>query len=170
MPPYPKDADGNPLCRWCNGPLSGRRTSWCSQKCVDEYELRYDSKRQRREIRKRDKGVCAICTLDTEGFKVEFKRLYFDAIEEGQRYVHVEALLRIPTCVAFLEQHRMTGKDVRFKRHGMMDFWEMDHTIPVIEGGGGVDLSGLRTLCRPCHRDVTKALAARRAEQRRKPS
>jgi 5-methylcytosine-specific restriction endonuclease McrA len=45
--------------------------------------------------------------------------------------------------------------------------WGMDHTIPVCEGGGCCDLSNLRTLCLPCHRKETAALAKRRAELRR---
>jgi len=44
--------------------------------------------------------------------------------------------------------------------------WDMDHTVPVIEGGGEVGLDGLRTLCVPCHRHVTRELRARLAEAR----
>lgn len=29
--------------------------------------------------------------------------------------------------------------------------WEMDHIIPVSEGGGLCGLDGYRTLCPPCH-------------------
>jgi 5-methylcytosine-specific restriction endonuclease McrA len=43
----------------------------------------------------------------------------------------------------------------------------MDHTVPVIEGGGEAGLDNLRTLCQPCHKSVTADLAKRRAEQRR---
>jgi 5-methylcytosine-specific restriction endonuclease McrA len=46
-------------------------------------------------------------------------------------------------------------------------FWEADHVVPVVEGGGGCRLENLRTLCVPCHKRVTRALAARRAEARR---
>jgi 5-methylcytosine-specific restriction protein A len=45
--------------------------------------------------------------------------------------------------------------------------WEMDHIIPVIEGGGSCGLENLRTLCIPCHREVTKELARRRSRARR---
>lgn len=45
--------------------------------------------------------------------------------------------------------------------------WEMDHILPVSEGGGECGLENLRTLCRPCHRRETAALAGRRAEARR---
>jgi 5-methylcytosine-specific restriction endonuclease McrA len=47
------------------------------------------------------------------------------------------------------------------------EWWDMDHLVPVIEGGGGCGLDNLRTLCIPCHRAETRALAARRAAARR---
>jgi len=50
---------------------------------------------------------------------------------------------------------------------GMHGAWEMDHVVPVAEGGGCCSLDGLRTLCRPCHRRVTAELAGRLAERRR---
>jgi 5-methylcytosine-specific restriction endonuclease McrA len=46
-------------------------------------------------------------------------------------------------------------------------YWEADHTIPVIEGGGECGLEGLRTLCSGCHKLETAALAARRAQRRK---
>jgi len=45
--------------------------------------------------------------------------------------------------------------------------WEADHIVPVVEGGGGCGLENIRTLCVPCHRRETAALAARRAAARR---
>lgn len=50
---------------------------------------------------------------------------------------------------------------------GLLSLFEMDHIVPVIEGGGACGLENLRTLCSVCHRKETAALAARRAEARR---
>lgn len=46
--------------------------------------------------------------------------------------------------------------------------WEVDHIIPVCEGGGACGLDNLRTLCLWCHRKETAKLAARRAQRRRR--
>lgn len=40
--------------------------------------------------------------------------------------------------------------------------WEADHAVPICEGGA-LALHNLRTLCRPCHRRVTRELRARLA-------
>jgi 5-methylcytosine-specific restriction endonuclease McrA len=118
-------------------------------------------------VKKRDRGVCAACGLDTEAFREELKRRYFEAYPQTHSYIHATVLGKSPTVLAWLEQHGMTIKDVVFTSRGMKDFWQADHTLPVIEGGGGAHWSELRTLCSACHRQETKALAARRAEQRR---
>jgi hypothetical protein len=46
-------------------------------------------------------------------------------------------------------------------------WWEADHIVPVVEGGGECGIDGYRTLCVPCHKTVTANLAARLAEKRR---
>jgi 5-methylcytosine-specific restriction endonuclease McrA len=53
------------------------------------------------------------------------------------------------------------------KARGLLRLFEMDHIVPVVEGGGSCGLENLRTLCVPCHRRVTAELAARRAQARR---
>lgn len=164
--PFPKDEEGKPLCRWCKGPLEGRRISWCSDKCVEDYKDRYHASWQRRQVKKRDKGICAICGLDTHAFREELKRRYWAAFP-GDRYIHVTLLAKSPECLAWLEQHGMTLKDVKFSRKGMRSFWQADHTLPVVEGGGGSHWQELRTLCSACHRKETAALAKRRAQARK---
>jgi len=54
-----------------------------------------------------------------------------------------------------------------FAFSGTQHLWEADHWPPVAEGGGGAPLSGLRTLCLPCHGKATAELAARLATKRR---
>jgi 5-methylcytosine-specific restriction endonuclease McrA len=44
--------------------------------------------------------------------------------------------------------------------------WEADHIVPIVEGGK-LDRTNLRTLCRACHKQVTRELRARLAAKRR---
>lgn len=53
---------------------------------------------------------------------------------------------------------------------GLRGRWEMDHIVPVVEGGGACGLENLRTLCPDHHREATAALAKRRADRRRQAS
>lgn len=46
-------------------------------------------------------------------------------------------------------------------------FWEADHITPVVEGGGQCGLENYRTLCVPCHRDVTKKLRKKMASHKK---
>ena len=48
--------------------------------------------------------------------------------------------------------------------------WQADHIVPVYRGGGRCGLENLRTLCTPCHADVTKQQAKDRAAMRCDPS
>jgi 5-methylcytosine-specific restriction endonuclease McrA len=37
-----------------------------------------------------------------------------------------------------------------------VDRWEADHTLAVVNGGGGVSLDGYQTLCVDCHKKKTR--------------
>jgi 5-methylcytosine-specific restriction endonuclease McrA len=60
------------------------------------------------------------------------------------------------------------------KAHGIppgrscSDWWDADHIVPVVEGGGECGLSNFRTLCIPCHKKETKRLHGRLAVERKK--
>ena len=43
----------------------------------------------------------------------------------------------------------------------------MEHRLAVVDGGGECGLDNLITLCVPCHKESTRALAARRAADRK---
>ena len=47
--------------------------------------------------------------------------------------------------------------------------WQADHVVPVYRGGGLCGLENLRTLCTPCHADVTRQQAKDRATARCAP-
>ena len=57
-----KASDGQPLCLVCGVPLTGRRTSYCS----DEHRIINNPGLMRQQVWERDRGVCALCGLDTK--------------------------------------------------------------------------------------------------------
>jgi 5-methylcytosine-specific restriction protein A len=75
-----------------------------------------------------------------------------------------------------MERHYMAlsahaRRRVRERDHGVCALcgvtgeWEADHIIPLAEGGTN-ELSNYRTLCVPCHKAETRALAGRLAQRR----
>ncbi|MEE9367190.1 MAG: HNH endonuclease signature motif containing protein [Dehalococcoidales bacterium] len=143
------------MCRWCGGGLSGRRRSWCSDECVAEYLVRADPAYARARVSERDHGVCALCGRDT----ARLQQFWY----KGKHYLHrlwkkdhvmgrdlIKAWRRMRTA-SLGTDYRATG------------YWDMDHIVPVVKGGGGCGLDNLRTLCIPCHRGETADLARRRA-------
>jgi 5-methylcytosine-specific restriction endonuclease McrA len=130
-------------CRWCGepilhgpGPKQGRadfRRRW-HPACVAAYEAS-DPRVLRTTVRKRDRGVCCSCGVDTNRLRRELRG-------KGRA-----AKLR---ALGF---------------HPRRSLWELDHVVPLIEGGdhGG---SNLQTLCVPCHRRKSAVEARSRACRR----
>lgn len=143
----PRDGDGNPLCRWCRGPIKRPRRTFCSAACVEEWRIRTQPAYLRHRTEQRDHGVCARCGLDTAALKAELK-----------------TLLRCWKKAGHPKQHPYRD---RMQALGLRDvtsaLWEAHHVTAVIEGGGECGLDGIETLCRWCHRRETAELAARRA-------
>lgn len=155
--PYRRDAEGRPLCRWCGVVVEPPRLWWCSDGCVGQYRERYDSAYQRKLVLARDHGICQGCGLDCVALAREVGRLYRVSGEEAAKQRLIESGLR-PT-------------DLRFKgrrKDRLRPLWDADHIVPVVEGGGGVGPDGLRTLCKECHRAVTRELMARRKKASRR--
>ena len=98
---------------------------------------RTDAGYLREQVYLRDRGVCALCGLDTEALRKDKRKLDYAA-------------------------RRRFEKDWGGRRH----LWDADHIVPVAEGGGECDLSNMRTLCLQCHRTVT-GRAAKTAGERR---
>lgn len=96
----------------------------------------------RRKVFERDRGVCAQCGIDTEYFRRQLPNGDYKAAAE------------------FAKQYGVPAGRVR------TDWWDADHRVPVIEGGGECTLDNMRTLCIPCHKKETAALARRRARDR----
>jgi 5-methylcytosine-specific restriction enzyme A len=129
---------GRALCRWCLMEiLAKRRRTFCSEFCVHQWRLRSDPGYLRDQVLARDRGVCALCATDTLAAFLDLQRS------------------RGPARAEALTLWGM--KSVTARR----SLWDADHIRPVAEGGGQCDLDNLRTLCLPCHREVTADLRRR---------
>lgn len=160
-PGYPRGPDGKPVCRWCEGPLPKGRRSFCSQRCVDEFVVRSDGNSVRRLVHARDHGVCAHCGIDCDALEKLVRRL--NRSKDPVDRAKIGPLGRELRARGFVVRLRDDGQYIGLHT----SLWDADHIVPVIEGGGVCGLANLRTLCKPCHRNETRALARRRADQRR---
>lgn len=133
--------NGRGICRWCRIEVPKGRRTFCSEDCVHEWRLRTDPGYLRDQVLQRDRGICAVCGLNT----IEFYRR-FQLVPMRKRKALRKQL------------------DLHAKRRS---FWDADHIIPVAEGGGECDLSNIRTLCLWCHQEHTAKLHLRLKEKRR---
>jgi 5-methylcytosine-specific restriction protein A len=122
-------------CRWCKRVVTGRRRTFCSDACVHEWRLRSSTSYLRECVLRRDRGICALCGIDT----IRWRR----------------SVLRLPL------PKRLAELAVLRIIKGRKSWWEADHIQPVVEGGDS-NLENLRTLCVICHRGVTVELRLRR--------
>lgn len=149
------------LCRGCGQPVGKGRRTWCSDACVQRALIKLDPSVARFSVHERDHGICARCGFDADKAGRIIERLRSDLWRHDGRSVNWDA-----TIDALQVLHRAFG--VRASHWSRTyHLWEADHILPVVEGGGGCELENYRTLCLACHRAETKALAARRARQRR---
>ncbi len=123
-------------CRWCGAEVPKGRLTFCGAACVHEWKLRTDPGYLREQVFARDRGVCALCAVDTEALRKNKRKLDYAVRKQFE-------------------------KDWGLRRN----LWDADHILPVCQGGGECDLGNMRTLCLKCHRQVTKSLARGAASQ-----
>jgi len=137
-----KNENGNTLCRWCNNPVLPPRRTMCSDECAHEIKLRANSRYLRRCVFKRDKGICAICSIDTKNIAKE--ALQINLIQDKELQLE------------YLKKHNISSKRKIHRRKLGGGLWDADHIVAVKNGGGQCGLDNLRTLCISCHKNVTK--------------
>jgi len=166
-------------CTWCGEPVGRGRTTWCSQACVEAFQLRCDPQSIRRHIEQTRPLVCAICGRDIAWLK----NLHLRASLAHTADYHIDQPCYHPGHTWDKRWMNRRGRKNRRRiarwarlgrrlaqwlaRRGLTGIWEADHIVPVVEGGGLAPPDGYRCLCIPCHRAETAALAARRAVARR---
>jgi 5-methylcytosine-specific restriction endonuclease McrA len=143
------------LCRWCGLDVkrfSTRRQTFCSDECVQEHLIRSDPAVARKKVYKREKGICQKCGLDCSKWFGEFKRQInrfpWEAREQkAKEYFELFGVPYVPDW-----KHRST-------------FWDVDHIVEVVNGGGLCGLDNLQLLCIPCHRAKTVELNKSRGKK-----
>ena len=172
----PKGPNGRNLCRKCQTEVPRGRLTFCSDKCVDDWKMLSDPQHVRGLVLNRDHGICAVCGVDADSarrdvnnrmcgqvgdlaYREERKRL--DAISYADTMKNHRAAEEARSKAAFQGYEKFQG--LRLRR----TWWEADHIIPVVEGGGGAQtLDAYQTLCVPCHKIKTSEMVSRRAKQK----
>jgi 5-methylcytosine-specific restriction enzyme A len=129
-----RDEQGNLICRWCRRPVAPPRRTFCGDSCVHEWKIRSSPWYVRREVKKRDKGICRLCGFNVVKAHREWTRAKPPAGDRAARRAWRAARPR----------------------------WEADHIVPVADGGGECGLDNYRLLCRACHVRVTLEWRANR--------
>ena len=149
-------------CTWCAADVPKGRKMWCSQRCVDRFNLTQPHG-QLAALDARDHGRCRLCGLDTERLRAAVQRWL---ARHGNRARHPETRRRLADLLTL----RGLATSERSLAHLLDErrcWWDGDHTIPIVDGGHPCDMRNLRTLCWWCHRRETSEAATRRAERRR---
>lgn len=132
----PINDEGYRCCRYCSQSVKPPKRTFCSKNCVHEYRLRSNGNYLRQQVYLRDRGICAICKLDTKKLATQLTLL---DINDPQREI-------------LLTQHNIHKKrKIKLRKNGG-GLWDADHILAVKDGGGQCGLKNIRTLCIKCHK------------------
>lgn len=145
--PIKRGPNGRRLCTYCRKEVQPPRITFCSDECVHQHCIRSRPGYAAEHVFLRDCGICAVCGIDT------VKR------QQDARLAVRDSNDPVATTAAW----KAEGWPKSLSRR----WFDVDHIIPVVEGGGECGLDNLRTLCCPCHKKATKALAQKRAQERK---
>ena len=140
-----KGKNGKNLCRWCRGPLEGRRKSWCSDACVGLFYKLQDCPDQVLDF---DKGKCRGCGCDVLAMQYMLRVWDYKSKEERK---------------AFRDTYPdwFKGSEPRFKIP-----YAVDHRKPIWKNGTSTSCN-LQILCSVCHAIKTSREATARAKSKR---
>mgnify|MGYP002145584259 FL=1 len=142
----------------------------------------------RQKLFERDRGVCSGCGVDTERMRRRASVVtIWDWHARYSGHARIERfrarngwnapvprfLLTSPRGWHAPNVQRAVGLRIASLRAAgwpvgrRMSWWEADHIVPVVEGGGQCGAENYRTLCCRCHGSETAQLRKRLAEAKR---
>lgn len=131
---------------------------------MHHYTIRCDSRYAREYVWARDHGICQICGVDLAKIQrvATILRLDHDLIDFYSHYEHrYESYKEGSIELDYLGT-------IGFSPSPHRALWEVDHIIPVCEGGGFCGPENLRLLCESCHAEETARLNLRHPRAIRK--
>lgn len=139
---------GRVLCLVCGTEVPKSRQKLCSAHCTALWREETDWDYARELVFERDKGICQVCTLDLTALLRQRQR------ELSARFVgRPDAELERAARASILADWNIrTGK--------RLAIFDVDHILAVSEGGDNRH-ANLRTVCIPCHRQLTRLLRRR---------
>lgn len=184
--------NGFRLCRWCRRETPSKRRTFCNDPmCLHEWKIRSDVGYMRAQVEMRDRGVCALCGVNTEILRAlgtQEARRVLELPHESRTAYLVEhwgpmekRRGKIVTAWTWrhVEVHRVLVrhegkvydtpvastwpwvKGRAVRSCEVGSLWQADHIIAVAEGGGDCGMENLRTLCTWCHGVCSGALRKR---------
>ncbi len=158
-----------PICGVDKTKFHKRMRAYCSPEHREQYYKNiFTWEEMRNRILARDNKTCQICQTNLEKSEKERETLRNEKfLEEGKKYPDEMELVRrhlleeADTMYAnALDDEFLALRVGRNKLHwdaGLERFYlEVDHIVPIVQGGDMWDEKNLRTLCNKCHKKKTK--------------
>lgn len=143
-------------CTWCGQPVGKGRRTWCSDTCAKSFLHRCSPQHAATTVYERDSGICSLCRQHVKRQEAAFQERWQN--DKPQ----LEALGLKPADLRKRKQDLMAEYG-----YARGQWYEIDHSTPVCEGGGLCEPSELRLLCGKCHKQETDKLAARIASNKK---
>ncbi|ELT88125.1 hypothetical protein CAPTEDRAFT_113875 [Capitella teleta] len=162
------NAQGVPLCINCHKEFPSNQVSasalrshaWqtrlCSVSCTEQYWLKSSREYGRKAVYDAEHGQCQLCGIEAHQFFTNLNMIH-------DRKKRAEMIQNSK----FNQLHQRTKQKMVVDPQAGQ-FWQVDHILPVVDGGGQCDLDNLRTLCSVCHNKVTSDWMKERTKEKRR--